>query len=108
VFQRLLNGDPLEMARRAMRTESRTNLLFSFEKMALRDDAVRGRPDAARFTQALYALLHGDGSVEKRFDDWCEALAKLPRRQTRVLTGRWQPFSVSSHSRASISSSSLW
>ena len=31
-------------------------------------------------------LLHCDGSLEKRFDDWCEALAKLPRRQTRVLT----------------------
>ena len=85
VFRRLLNGDPLEIARRAVRIESRTNLLFSFEKMALRD-AVKGRPGAARFAQALYALLHGEGSVEKRFDDWCEALAKLPRRQTRVLT----------------------
>ncbi|HTG02852.1 MAG TPA: hypothetical protein VK635_02135 [Bradyrhizobium sp.] len=58
---------------------------YSFEKLALRD-AVKGRAGAARFAQALYALLHGDGSLENRFDDWCEALAKLPRRQTRVLT----------------------
>jgi hypothetical protein len=29
---------------------------------------------------------NGAGSVEKQFDDWREALAKLPRRQTRVLT----------------------
>jgi hypothetical protein len=85
VFRRLLNGDPLEIARRAVRIESRTNLLFSFEKMALRD-AVRGRPGAARFARALYELLHGGGHLEQRFDDWCEALAKLPRRQTRVLT----------------------
>jgi hypothetical protein len=85
VFRRLLNDDPLEIARRAVRIESRTNLLFSFEKMALRD-AVRGRPGAARFTQALYALLYSGGPLEDRFDGWCEVLAKLPRRQTRVLT----------------------
>ena len=85
VFRKLLNGDPLEIARRAVRIESRTNLLFSFEKMALRD-AVKGRAGAARFARALYALLHGSGPLEQKFDDWCETLAKLPRRQTRVLT----------------------
>jgi hypothetical protein len=85
VFTRLLNDDPQEIARRAVRVESRTNLLFSFEKMALRD-AVKGRAGAARFARALYGLLHGSGAPEQRFDDWCEALARLPRRQTRVLT----------------------
>jgi hypothetical protein len=84
-FLKLLDGDPLEIARLAVRIESRTNLLFSFEKMALRD-AVKGRAGAARFARALYGLLHDIGPLEQRFDDWCEALAKLPRRQTRVLT----------------------
>jgi hypothetical protein len=87
VYLRLLNGDPLEIARRAVRIESRTNLLFSFEKMALRD-AVKGRAGAARFAHALYTLLHSRGALKQRFDDWCEALAKLPRRQSRVLTWR--------------------
>lgn len=85
VFLKLLNDDPAEIAKRAVRIESRTNLLFSFEKMALRD-AVKGRAGATRFAHALDALLHGAGPVEKRFDDWCAALARLPRRQTRVLT----------------------
>ena len=39
-------GDHTEIARRAVRIESRTNLLFSFEKMAIRD-AVRS-PIGAR------------------------------------------------------------
>jgi hypothetical protein len=85
VFQQLLRDDPAEIAKRAVHIESRTNLLFSFEKMALRD-AVKGRGGGARFARALYALLHGGGPIEKRFDDWCGALAGLPRRQTRVLT----------------------
>src|ERR1043165_2041885 len=37
-FRRLLKNDKFaEIAHRAVRIESRTNLLFSFEKMALRD-----------------------------------------------------------------------
>jgi hypothetical protein len=74
-----------EAAGRAVRIESRTNLLFSFEKMALRD-AVKSRAGARTFVQGLYDFLHGSGSLEKRFDKWSEAVAALPRRQTRVLT----------------------
>lgn len=73
------------IAREALRIEARTNLLFSFEKMAIRD-AVRTPSGARRFTEGLYAWLHGRGSVEARFGAWCEAIAGLPRRQTRVLT----------------------
>ena len=68
-----------------MRIESRTNLLFSFEKMALRD-AVRTQAGAARFARALHTLLENDGPPEEGFDVWCAELAKLSRRQTRVLT----------------------
>lgn len=74
-----------EIARHAVVIESRTNLLFSFEKMALRD-AVRSIAGAAAFSDGLYDLLHGSGTLQKRFDRWCETVAALPRRQTRVLT----------------------
>jgi hypothetical protein len=85
VLAKLAKDDPMEVARRAVRIESRTNLLFSFEKMALRN-ALKSPSGAARFALALQALLRGDGSPVDGFDAWCAELACLPRRQTRVLT----------------------
>jgi hypothetical protein len=74
-----------DVAARAVKIESRTNLLFSFEKMALRD-AVKP-PDGARaFAEGLCAFLHGGGSAHARFERWRDVVAELPRRQTRVLT----------------------
>jgi hypothetical protein len=85
-FQALLRREAFhEIAAHAVRIESRTNLLFSFEKMALRD-AVRTRPGARVFSVALFDLLHGTASLPQRFVAWCDAVASLPRRQTRVLT----------------------
>jgi hypothetical protein len=81
----LRRGAHAEIAARAVRIESRTNLLFSFEKMALRD-AVRSRAGARAFAEGLYDFLHGGASPERRFERWCDAVAGLPRRQTRVLT----------------------
>jgi hypothetical protein len=83
-FKRLLPR-PAEIAAHAVRIESRTNLLFSFEKMALRD-AVKSPAGAKLFAHALYEFLHGRGSDEARFENWCDAVSRLPRRQTRVLT----------------------
>jgi hypothetical protein len=74
-----------EVARRAVTIESRTNLLFSFEKMALRD-AVKSTAGARTFAQGLYDFLYGRGTPQTKFEAWCEAVASLPRRQTRVLT----------------------
>jgi hypothetical protein len=78
-------GDHGEIARRAVTIEARTNLLFSFEKMALRD-AVRVAPGAQAFAEGLYQFLHGRGSDEARFNAWVASIAMLPRRKTRVLT----------------------
>jgi hypothetical protein len=78
-------GEYEEIAARAVRIESRTNLLFSFEKMALRD-AVRSTAGAKLFATGIYRYLHGGGSLRQKFDDWCEVINALPRRQTRVLT----------------------
>jgi hypothetical protein len=74
-----------EIASLAISIESRTNLLFSFEKMALRD-AVRSPAGAQAFATALFDLLHGDDALEVRFSSWVAAVSRLPRRQTRVLT----------------------
>jgi hypothetical protein len=85
-FRALLRADDVaELATRAIRIESRTNLLFSFEKMALRD-AVRTAAGARAFVRGLYDFLHGSGGAQERFERWCETVASLPRRQTRVLT----------------------
>jgi hypothetical protein len=74
-----------EIAARAVRIESRTNLLFSFEKMALRD-AIKSRAGARLFSLGLYDFLHGSLSLSERFAGWVETIALLPRKQTRVLT----------------------
>jgi hypothetical protein len=74
-----------EIAATAIRIESGTNLLFSFEKMALRD-AVRSPAGAKAFALALFDLLHGADPLETRFSNWIDAVGRLPRRQTRVLT----------------------
>jgi hypothetical protein len=85
-FRSLLReGEFNEIASRAVRIESRTNLLFSFEKMALRD-AVKQEAGARLFATGLYDFLHGAGSVERKFEKWCETIEALPRKQTRVLT----------------------
>ena len=76
-----------EIAARAIRVEqrSRHSMIFSFEKMALRD-AVRTSSGARAFAQGLFDLLHGRGSLSYRFERWIGVVAALPRRQTRVLT----------------------
>ncbi len=87
-FARLLEaGEFAEIAARAVRVEqqSRHSMLFSFEKMALRD-AVKTADGARRFARGLFDFLHGGGDREARFAAWCDAVAGLPRRQTRVLT----------------------
>lgn len=83
----LRRGEFAEIAGRAMRVEqrSRHSMIFSFEKMALRD-AVREPEGARAFAEGLYDLLHGAGGMERRFERWVGTVGGLPRRQTRVLT----------------------
>jgi hypothetical protein len=85
-FRRMIEERQFQkIASLAIGIESRTNLLFSFEKMALRD-AVRSPAGAQAFATALFELLHGDESLEVSFSSWVAAVSRLPRRQTRVLT----------------------
>ena len=85
-FRALLDaGDYAAVAAHAVRIESRTNLLFSFEKMALRD-AVRPPEGGRAFAEGLFDFLYGRGGDEFRFERWRDVVGSLPRRQTRVLT----------------------
>lgn len=88
VLSRLLREDRHdEVAAKAMRIEQRArhSMLFSFEKMALRD-AVRTTEGSREFAEGLYELLHGRAGMQGRFERWMAAIERLPRRQTRVLT----------------------
>ena len=93
-FQRLLRlGQYQDIAGRAVRVEQRArhSMLFSFEKMALRD-ALKTRGAAQAFSRGLFEFLHGPGPLQRRFEAWTEVIAELPRKQTRVLT--WPVVSV--------------
>src|ERR671921_215702 len=81
----LRQGRHGEIAAAAVRIESRTNLLFSFEKMALRD-ALRPSPGARQFAEGLYRFLHQGDDMAAAFTDWSATVAGLPPRQTRGLT----------------------
>ena len=80
----LANGDYAEIASIAVRIESRTNLLFSFEKMALRD-AVKTRRGARIFAEGLYDYLYGAGDAEQQFETWCEERGFVGRNSYRIL-----------------------
>lgn len=41
---------------------------------------------ARAFSEGLYDFIYGAGSLERKFERWCETVAALPRKQTRVLT----------------------
>ena len=87
-FARLMRaGDNAEIAARAIRVEqrSRHSMIFSFEKMALRD-ATRSPDGAEMFAKGLYEFLHGSEELSVRFSRWVDAVGSLPRKQTRVLT----------------------
>jgi len=82
---KLSQGKFLQIGAEAVSIESRTNLLFSFEKMAIRD-ALKSEHGARAFAEGLYALLYSPGSLQNKFAHWCDVVASLPRKQSRVLT----------------------
>lgn len=74
-----------EIASIVIKIESKTNLLFSFEKMALRD-AVKNPDGAMIFAEGLYEHVYGKTTFKERFVNWAVALKKLPVVKTRVHT----------------------
>lgn len=85
-FKSLLDkGQYSEIARRVVNIESKTNLLFSFEKMAIRD-AVKSDKGAQLFAEGLFEYIYGGDDLKSRFEMFTHMLGSLPRIQTRVLT----------------------
>jgi len=86
VFAELLDrGRFEEIGSLVLRTLSVTNLIFSFENMALRD-ALKSKAGAQAFSEGLFQLVYGKGAMPARFDAWCDVIAGLPKKQSRVLT----------------------
>ena len=83
--QMLADKQFMEIAKRAINIESKTNLLFSFEKMALRD-AVKTPESSEQFAKGLFEYTYGTGSLKEKFESFRNTLSQLPRKQTRVLT----------------------
>jgi len=75
-----------EVSSAAVRIEAGQPLLFSYEKMALKDAVVRSDDGARRFADGCYDWLWGAGTEQQRFERWIDTVAALPRKQTRVLT----------------------
>lgn len=85
-YERLLSARQYtEISLKAVRIETKTNLLFSFEKMALRD-AIKSVAGAKSFSVGLFDYVYGSGRLQERFQNFSVVLASLPRKQTRVLT----------------------
>jgi hypothetical protein len=77
-FDRLLSEeDYTEIARRAMRIESKTRTLLSrFEKSALHD-AVKGDKAARLFSHGLFDLVYGSSEFKERFEEFADRKFKL-------------------------------
>jgi hypothetical protein len=85
-YEKLLKAKSYEqIALTAVKIESRTNLLFSFEKMALRD-AIKPAEGARAFATGLFDYIYGKDNLEQRFERFVDVVGALPRKQTRVLT----------------------
>ncbi len=85
-FLELIEGEKYnEIAKLAVNIETKTNLLFSFEKMALRDAVKSGR-GAKAFALGLFNYVYGTDDFSDRFENFAETLDRLPRKQTRVRT----------------------
>lgn len=85
-FEALMRSrDYAEIAARAMQTEARTNFIFSFEKMALRD-GMKAPGGARIFAEGLHQVLYGKGPMKERFIAWLVALGEVPRKKSRVLS----------------------
>ena len=75
-YERLLNNRQYnEVSLRAVRLETKTNLLFSFEKMALRD-AVKPAIGAKAFASGLYEYAYGQ--------EGCKNALKILRKCWKV------------------------
>lgn len=105
-FRALLTR-PAEIAAHAVRIESRTNLLFSFEKMALRD-AVKSTAGATLLAHALYDFLHGRGTMRLVSKTGATLSPACHDARPASSPGRSSPSGASSPNPTAISSLNRW
>ena len=74
-----------EIAARAIKIESHSNLLIPSDRTALRY-AVKDLAAARMFATELYEFLHGIEDDATSFERWCDAVAQLPGKQTRLFS----------------------
>jgi hypothetical protein len=70
----ICRGEFMEVAARAVRIESRTNLLFSFEKIALRD-ALNQKP-VRDYSLKIFTICFILTTLRPGCPIWCEVVAK--------------------------------
>jgi hypothetical protein len=86
IFERLLaEGGASEIVARALKIEGKTNLLFSQEKIALRD-GLKIRAVAELFARKLYSFIFASVIDEHSFENWLQSFASIPVKQSRVFT----------------------
>jgi len=86
VFLSLLAGNKYsEIVNRVMSIETNTNLLFPFEKLALRN-ALKTPQGEELFATELYNYLYGTISLHHRFENFADLLSRLLRKLIRVHT----------------------
>jgi hypothetical protein len=82
----LTTRDYKEIVQRALQVERSTNLLATFEKIALRD-AVKETSAAERFSIGLFDLVYGSEPFQSRFEKFARVLDVLPQGNTG--TAKW-------------------
>jgi hypothetical protein len=75
--------DYREIADRALRIESRINLLASFEKAAFRE-AIKEPDHTANFANGLFDLIYGSDAYQLRFTRFVAVLDSLPQPRTEL------------------------
>lgn len=74
-----------EIVRRALKISNATNLIFPNEKMALKD-GIASEGAAKQFASALFDLLHGKSSNEKRFVGFFDVLEMIGAAKWPIAT----------------------
>jgi hypothetical protein len=83
---RLLSvNDDGEVCRRALRVANATNLIFPYEKMALKDGLASPAHQHA-FATALFHLLYGHGDLQPRFERYADILAGIGAAKWTIAT----------------------
>src|SRR5262249_13304127 len=81
----LAAGDHDDICSRALAVVNKTNLIFPNEKMSL-GDGLKTDFQKQLFSESLYELLYGEGTLETRFNRFCDCLLEIRSAKWPVAT----------------------